>query len=172
MKEGLNILPFLKTSRYLDKCRFIFRSSWSPFYSQGRAGTKKVVVTFFNWKCKCDFKTLSKQMTCGALKQFNGELLCLLTAVLLLHKESPIWSLGFHSSVMGEGKNCCCSSIILNFKGIIVLNVKFKIKNPDILPDDRQKLKFPVSWSLWGTSLMQVVGKAKPSFCGFFSCCS
>lgn len=88
-------------------------------------------------------------MPCGALKQFNGELLCFFTAVLLLHKES----------VMGKGENCFCSSVIFNFKGIIVLNVKLKIKkNTDILPDYStcQPLEFScLFWSSWGTSLMQ-----------------
>lgn len=81
-------------------------------------GRKKVVVACFNWKCKFNFKTLAKQIICGALKHLNGKLLCFLTAVLLQHKES----------VMGKRENCFWSTVVFNFKGIIVLNVKFKIK--------------------------------------------
>lgn len=110
-------------------------------------------------------------MTCGALKQFNAELLCFITAVLLLHKESSIWSFCFQSSVTGEGENRFCGSVISNFKGIIVLIVKIKIKNTDTLPDYStcQPLEFScLFWSLEGTSLLQVVGKVKPSSVVFF----
>lgn len=142
------------------------------FRVKGEQGRKKVVVTCFNWKCKFNIKTLSKLMSCAPLKRFIGELLCFLTTVLLLHKESSIWTVCFHSSVVGEGENYSCSSVIFNFKGIIVLSAKFKIKNAYILRDYStcEPLEFScLFWSLQGTSLMQVVGKVKPSFCGVFS---
>lgn len=48
MKEGLNITPFLKTSRYLDKSRFIIEALEALFRVKGEQGRKKVVVTCFN----------------------------------------------------------------------------------------------------------------------------
>lgn len=108
---------------------------------KGEQGRRKVVVTCSNWKCKLNLKMLSKQMTCGALKQFSGDLLCFLTAVLLLHKES----------VMGKGENYFCSSVIFSFKRIIVLNVKLKTKKIQIfclITALVSLLNFPVCFDL------------------------
>lgn len=71
-------------------------------------------------------------MTCGALKQFNAELVSSQQYCYCTRNPSSEVSV---SSVMGEGENCFCGSVIFNCKGVIVLIVKIKRKNTDTFAD-------------------------------------